>query len=146
MSSTSILYIIHHPSSPINNNINIHGRHQSITPSYIFFCIINIHHPASFNNTNTISNIIFFFINYQNQLPSTSIIHRQHHHPTSSSLSSIIIIILHQHPLPTFVYIYICVLAPLHLAIIISQLAWWLKSESFQKLLLDVNEELEGRH
>ena len=73
LSSTSILYIIYHPSSPINNN-NInpsqHPASISITTSSI-----NIHHPASINNTNTIQ----YHLLYHQISRSTSInIHHQH--------------------------------------------------------------------
>ena len=182
--TTSILSIIHHPSSIINKtNQHLSStsilsiiRHLSSKTSTSMININPSHHPTSSSLLSSISitqypsttpissNIIFFLINYQNQLPSTSIIHRQHHHPTSSSLSSITRIIfhqhrlllhllmsskgknkkqqarnppcpgvekpewpsalqptteIHQHPLPTFMYIYNSVLVPLHLTVIL---------------------------
>ena len=73
--STSIINIniIHHPSFIVTYQQQHH--HQSITSSNITFCIININHPASINNTN----IIQYHLLYHQLSRSTSInIHHQH--------------------------------------------------------------------
>ena len=80
LSSTSILYIIHHHLSTttltsIHHTIQHHLLYHQYPPSNIIFCIIDIHHPASINNTN----INQYHLLYHQLSRSTSInIHHQH--------------------------------------------------------------------